>query len=180
MRPLLDLTVDLVEGYFRALLEAFFRHQVEPGGQLGPELERRAQTTMLDVPPASRLEAYVDAQASFGAHLLSIVNELDRSELRRRADGRSLCSHVGRPLPLFSLWERSLGASPFSGAYVVRGPHSEDQVRFSRSTLTAADKRFLVEKVLDAPWKGSAAIDLGPRYCRGAVGEGPGPIPAPN
>jgi hypothetical protein len=173
LRPLLDLPVDLSEGYFQALLEGFLRHQIETGGTLGPELRSRAQATMVDVPPAHRLEAYVDAQASFGAHLLSIVNELDRSELRRRAGGRSLCSHVGGPLPLFSLWERALGESPFPGAYVARGPHSEELVRFSRSTLTAADKRFLLERVLDAPWKGPAATDLGPRYCRGA-GVAPG------
>jgi hypothetical protein len=165
LRPLTELTVDLVEGYFHALLEGFLEHEVAAGSVLGQELRRRSATALPEVPAAHRLEAYLDAQASFAAHLLSIANELDRSETRRRAQGRSLCRHLGEPLPLFALWEQALGDAPYVGAYVVRGPHGEEHVQFSVSGISREDKRLMVERVLRAPWSGSAAGDLRPRLC---------------
>ncbi|HEV8629575.1 MAG TPA: hypothetical protein VGV61_04595 [Thermoanaerobaculia bacterium] len=166
LRPLADLPVDLSEAYFNALLEAYLRRQLGlPGSELGVELRRRALSTMTDVPVARRLEAYVDAQTSFGSHLLSVANELDRSQQRRQATGRSLCGLLSRPLPLFTLWERALGDGGYPGAYVLGGPPGEGALRFSRSVLTASDKRLMVERVLRAPWVGSVAADLTPRYC---------------
>jgi len=165
LRPVLDLTVDLCEAYFHALLEGYLlHHMAQPGDALGAELRRRAAITMTDVPAAQRYAAYLDAQASFGAHLLAVANELDRSERRRRAAGSSLCASLSRPLPLFVLWERVLGDDPYPGAYVTVAPGGEE-VRFSRSTLGRGDKRLLVERVLRAPWRGSAAADLAPRLC---------------
>ena len=168
LRPLLDLSVDLCQTYLQAILESHLRRQLASGGGVGEELRRRALATMTDVPPPYRVDAYLDAQASFGAHLLALANEIDRNELRRRAAGRSLCPLLERPegpLPLMQLWERTFGDEGFPGAYVERGTHGEARVRFSRSTLSRDDKRFLVARVLGAGWTGSPAADLRPRYC---------------
>lgn len=174
LRPVLDLTVDLCEAYFHALLEGYLvRHMAQPGDPLGAELRQRAFTVMTDVPDPQRYAAYQDAQASFGAHLLAVANELDRSERRRRTHGGSLCASLSRPLPLFALWERVLGDDRFQGAYVV-GPEGNEQVRFSHTSLARADKRLLVERVLRAPWRGSAAADLAPRLCAGSTALGRG------
>ncbi len=159
-----DLTVDLSEPYFHALLEAYLWGRLQqPAGELDAEIRLRATTTMTDVPSAHRLEAYVDALASFGAHLLSVANELDRSEQRRRARGSSLCSLVGQPLPLFRLWERVLGDGGYPGSYVDTA--TGDEVRMSHGVLGGVDKRLLVERVLGVSWGGSAAVDLAPRLC---------------
>ncbi len=167
LRPVLDLTVDLAEPLFDALLESRLERELAlPQSDLAAELRRRAEATMVDVPARHRLAAYLDAQASFGAHVLAVANELDRSEARRRATGGSLCRVLDRPLPLVQLWERMLaGDGPYPGAYVDRGPHGETSVRFSRSTLTREDKRLLLERILRAPWTGAIAHDLEPRYC---------------
>jgi hypothetical protein len=168
LRPVLDLQVDLAEPLFSALLESRLERELAlPQSELAAELRRRAEATMVDVPERHRLAAYLDAQASFGGHVLAVANELDRSEARRRAAGGSLCRVLDRPLPLLQLWERMLaGDEPYPGAYVDRGPHGETSVRFSRSTLTRDDKRLLLERVLRAPWTGGIAHDLEPRYCR--------------
>jgi hypothetical protein len=168
LRPVLDLQVDLAEGLFHALLASRLERELAlPQGELAAKLRRRAEATMVDVPARHRLQAYLDAQASFGAHVLAVANELDRSEARRRAAGASLCPLLGRPLPLLRLWERMLaGNEPYPGAYVDHGPHGEERVRWSRSTLGRDDKRLLVERVLRAPWTGAVAHDLEPGYCR--------------
>lgn len=168
LRPVLDLQVDLAEGLFHALLASRLESELaSPRSELAAELRRRAEATMVDVPARHRLEAYLDAQASFGAHVLAVANELDRSEARRHAAGGSLCPLLGLPLPLLQLWERMLaGNEAYAGAYVERGPHGEPRVRFSRSTLTRDDKRLLLQRVLRTPWNGAVAHDLEPRYCR--------------
>lgn len=168
LRSVLDLPVDLAEGLFHALLASRLERELSlPKSELAAELRRRADSAMLDVPPRHRLEAYLDAQASFGAHALAVANELDRSEARRRAAGGSLCPLLGRPLPLLQLWERMIaGDEPYPGAFVERGPHGEARVRFSQSTLGRDDKRLLLDRLLRAPWTGAIAHDLAPRYCR--------------
>jgi hypothetical protein len=55
-----------------------------------------------------------------------------------------------------------LGDDRYPGAYVV-GPPGHERVRFSRWGLDREDKRLLVERVLRASWRGSAAGDLAPR-----------------
>src|SRR4051812_17967056 len=165
LKPVLDMPVDLCENFFYALLDAHLRRQIGlPPSALGRELRRRAELTMSDVPHPHRVEAYLDAQASFGAHLLSVANELDRSELRRRRAGSSLCRVMNRPLPLVGLWEQIFGPAPYTGAYVRGGPRGEGRVYWSRASLTADDKRFLLTRVLHSTWTGSAS-DLVTRYC---------------
>jgi len=169
LRPVDDMPVDVCESYFYALLDAYLRRQVGlPRSWLGHELQRRAELTMVDVPRAHRVEAYLDAQASFGAHLLAVANELDRIDRRRHERGRSLCRVLDRPLPLVELWESILGAAPYFGAYFEGSPLGDEAVHWSRSTLTAADKRFLLDSVLHTHWSDrSARSDLEARYCSG-------------
>jgi hypothetical protein len=87
-------------------------------------------------------------------------------EGRRKPAGRSLCAVIDKPLPLFELWRGVLGPAEYAGAYLEQpAGGGEEQVRFSRSHLSADDKRFLVESVLGAEWTGSIDHDLRPRYC---------------
>lgn len=159
--PVVDMPVDVGEGYFHALLDGHLRRELgRPAGALSAELRRRADEAMADVPEEDRVEAYIDALASFGSHLLAVTNELERKELQR-SDSGGLCPLLGRRLPLLDLWERIFTTEPYPGAYVTRG----GQVRFSQSTLRWEDKRFLLERVLEDRWSGSIVDDLGPRYC---------------
>jgi hypothetical protein len=167
LRPVEDMQVDVCEPYFHALLDAYLRRQIGmPRSALGHELRRRAELAMPDVPRRHRVEAYLDAQASFGAHLLSVANELDRSARRHRARGRSLCHVIDRPLPLLRLWNAVLGGAQYPGAYAIdTAPGNSGEVYLSRSVLSVDDKRFLVDQVLHEDWSGSVERDLAPRLC---------------
>jgi hypothetical protein len=139
--PVVDMPVDASERYFHALLEAHLRREAaDPATALGRQLRRGAVRTMRDVPVAARLDAYVDALASFGSHALSVANELERKELQRRDRG-GVCPLLAGPRP-----------APLA-------------VCFSRAILTPEDKRLLTRRVLRVDWSGSPARDFAPRYC---------------
>jgi hypothetical protein len=161
--PVVDMPVDASERYFHALLEAHLRREAaDPASALGRQLRRGAVRTMRDVPVAARLDAYVDALASFGSHVLSVANELERKELQRRDRG-GVCPLLAgpRPAPLVALWRQMFASGRYSGAYLdARGA-----VCFSRAILTPEDKRLLTRRVLRVDWSGSPARDFAPRYC---------------
>ena len=99
------------------------------------------------------------ANASYGSHLLSLANEVERLERRRRARGGSdLCQLIEGRVGLLGFWERAF-VGPFAGsAFDSRG---EEVVRW----LADADKRQLVEEVFGGAWRGDAVADFGARYC---------------
>jgi hypothetical protein len=161
--PVVEMPVDVCEGYFNALLQAHLRRQLgRPASEVGWQIRQQAPLAMPDVPRAQQVEAYLDALASFGSHVLSVANELERKEVQRRGRG-GLCPLLGRQLPLMRLWERMFATDGYPGAYVDAG----GRVRFSRAVLRPEDKRFVVEQVLRSPWRGSVAADHAPRYCKG-------------
>ena len=160
--PVVDMPVDVSEYYFHALLEAHLRRQLgRAGGEVSQHIRARAPAVMTDVPPDRRVEAYVDALASFGAHLLAVANEFERKDAQRRSRG-GVCPLLGRRLPLTELWDRMFAGEPYAGDYFSGG-----RVATSRSVLAPADKAFLVGSVLGSGWRGSVSNDLGPRYCDG-------------
>ena len=160
---LVDMPVDVCEHYVHALLEAHLRRQLaQPATPVARAIRERAPAAMPDVPRERQVEAYVDALASFGSHLLSVANELERKDEQRRDRG-GLCPLLDRPLPLIALWDRMFTSEAYPGSY--EGPGG--RVLLSRSVLASEDKRFLLDAVLRSPWKGRVREDLGPRYCRG-------------
>ncbi|HVS01171.1 MAG TPA: hypothetical protein VMT16_00230 [Thermoanaerobaculia bacterium] len=161
-----DMPVDVAEHYFHALLVAGLERAAgDPASEIGSALRQRAEARMADLPPPHRLEAFVDALASFGSHLLAMANELERQEARRRARSSSLCGHLDRDVPLLRLWEDAFAAAPYPGGYAVAEPGAPGRLRYSRATLSPADKRLLVATVLAGRWRGEARADFGPRFC---------------
>jgi hypothetical protein len=170
--PVAEMPIDIAEYYFNALLEAHLQRQIgHPGTALGREIRQRAAATMTDVPLEHRVEAYVDALASFGSHLLSVANELERKHVQRASRG-GLCPLLDRDVPLLRLWERIFSSARYPGAYLA----AAGSVRWSRAVLTARDKQLMLESVLGSEWNGSVHQDLAPRYC---AGQERGVVPLP-
>ena len=163
LRPVDELTVDDAEYLFRALLGARLETAVLRRDALGAELVSRS-AVLRSAPAALRIEAYVDAQASFGSHLVSLLTEIARKERQRRLLGKSLCPALGRDVPLFRLWGVAFGGGAFPGSYAM----SLGEMVVTRSTseiLSAEDRRWFVEEVLGMPWTGDPELDLSPVLC---------------
>ncbi len=161
-----SMPVDVAEYYFHALIDA--RLGLEPSG-IDPAWQEwlvgRADLLMADVPGMLRLAAYRAAVTDFGAHILSIVNELERLQRRGRASGRDVCRFVRNPASLFGLWERSFDIGAFAGHY----PTPEDVPDFDGSGFLARrDKITFVRDVLGVEWIGDATLDFAD-FCSGSL-----------
>ena len=160
------MPVDVSEHYFHALLEAYLDLEVEhASGIYGAAVAERAAVVMTDVPPRHRREAYLSAVAEFGSHILSLANEVERSEKRQRAAGKDLCALVDHPATLFGLWRRSFHESPYSGGYFLSPePGSETAAASrwvrSRRFLESRDKELFLQHVLAGFWSGEARSDF--------------------
>ncbi len=154
------MPVDVAEYYFHALIEASLDLELEHGSPYAAWVKQRATELMADVPPAHRLAAYSSALSDFGAHLLSIRNEISRAAERQAASGRDVCRHLDRPASLFGLWRRSLDTGSYPGGYSSVLSEAPGAVRpcwrQSRNALERVDKdRFLAE-LLGVAWSGGA------------------------
>ena len=144
------MPVDVAEYYFHALLEASL-DLGSGGAAYAAWAEARAAELMSEVPAAQRRQAYRAALSDFGAHLLSIANEISRAARRQAAAGRDICrllgvrpSHrttprpeglgqerdpedrvtgaLGRPASLFGHWERSFSGGNYRDGYHLSSP----------------------------------------------------------
>lgn len=161
--PVSRMPVDVAEYYFHALLEARLdQARRSEASDLGVVMARRAEQSMADVPAPHRLTAYSEAAADYGAHLLSIANEISRLAERHAAKGSSLCHLIEHPASLFGLWRRSFASASYPGRYPRIDP--DDPVArtwvASRSALTAEDKRFIAARILRSHWTGDPAQDF--------------------
>ncbi|MEM7583878.1 MAG: hypothetical protein AAF560_10895 [Acidobacteriota bacterium] len=156
--PLTRMPVDVAEYYFHALLAARFALEASDSASDWQRWSRqRAELLMAEVPAAQRLTAYRAALSDFGAHLLSIINEIERLQHRRRPGGREICRLVGSPASLFGLWERSFQERAFAGHYPVAS--SSPDSGWS-AVLEPQDKIAFVREVLGVAWSGEAATDF--------------------
>ncbi len=115
---------------------------------------------MTEAPPAQRTAAYASALADFGAHLLSMRNEIARLAEHQVAAGRDLCRLLDQPASLFGLWRRSLDAGRYPGGYFVSEAGGPPRWVISRQALEHTDKdRFLTE-VLGVTWTGEPREDF--------------------
>lgn len=171
-----DVPVDSASWLYGALVEAALRD--DSFADRRAEAERRARSTLPEVPEAQRLDVFAEAAAAFLGHALSVVHEIARHERRRRSRGSSLCGRFDVPSSLFGLWRGSIfGAERYTGFYRAPGPegHGPDDGGpndggpegdgrgswvESRSALSVDDRRWLARALLDRAWTGEPAKDF--------------------
>ncbi len=153
-----QMPVDVAEYYFHALIEAAL--DIERESAYAGFMGERAVELMAEVPVTHRSSAYGSALADFGAHLLSIRNEIARLAERRAAAGGDLCGLLDQPASLFGLWRRSIDSGTYAGSYFSAGDDGPPRWVQSRRALDRSDKdRFLAE-ILGVDWSGDPARDF--------------------
>ncbi len=158
--PLSRMPVDVAEYYFHALLGAALDRRRSGDSSYSAWTAERAAELMADVPEEQRLDVYAAALSDFGAHLLSVHNEISRAAQRQAARGRDVCRLLESPASLFGLWRRSLEGGSYFGSYqVVEGSGGPRAAR-SRQALAGSDKRRFLAEVLGVTWSGDPAADF--------------------
>ena len=159
-----QMSVDVAEYYFHALLDGRLDLEVRrPDSSYREVVASRAGELMGDVPERFRQAAYLSAVSDFGAHLMSIANEIVRAFRRQSAVGRDLCQLIDQPSSLFGLWTRSFRDGAYTGRYLDTGEaNAGERPRWeeSQEPLTVGDKKMLVQEILKASWSGDAAQDF--------------------
>lgn len=169
------MSVDVAEYYLHALLDGRLDLESrQPGAAYPAQAAERADLLMQDVPPDLRWSAYLAAASDFGAHVLSIANEIERMARRHEAAGRDLCRSIDQPASLFGLWSWSFASGSYLGHYLI----SEDgggalSWRQSRESLARHDKDLLLRSILRVAWSGEPREDFR-QLCpaAGSVGDG--------
>ncbi|MCP3963228.1 MAG: hypothetical protein GY719_35760 [bacterium] len=152
-----DMPVDVAEHYFHALLESAIK-----GSAYAASVSPRAHELMLDVPESRRLQAYLAAAGDFGAHALSIANELHRAARRQAAAGKDLCELIDHPATLFGSWRRSFAHGLYHGRYLppATPENAASEWATSRVALEEEDKLRFTRDVLGSSWTGDPARDF--------------------
>ncbi len=168
-----QMPVDVAEYYFHAVLEGRLDLEMRRRSSAYADLvDERAGELMSDVPPRFQRTAYLAAVSDFGAHVLSIANEIMRASRRQNAAGRDLCRLVEQPASLFGLWTRSFVSTAYPGHYLLPGdanPGDPPRWQQSREPLTRRDKEMLIRGILGSDWSGEVSHDFG-WLCPPAVG----------
>lgn len=200
-RPFSKLAVDVSEGLTHALLEAWLDHRFGQTAEsavagniqaeFATQLHRRADERMAEVPAPLRPAAFASALADFGAHLLSIANEIYRASERARHRGHDPCRWLDTGIPLFGLWQRSLEEGAYAGRYPAlpedrdygeeegSEPASAITVipasawRTTRATLDHSDKLWLLGHLQPGAWTGDPGEDFAD-LCSGSGAPEPG------
>ena len=169
LREAPEMSVDVAEYYFHALLEARFDLVEGRGGSAyGSYVVARSANLLADVPESQRGAAYLDAVADFGAHVLSLVQEILRIESRHRPSGArpgsEVCRLLDHPASLFALWRTSLQHGAFVGQFeaerVSAGEADDDRWVISRHPLAWRDKENFLREVFGRAWTGDPAQDF--------------------
>ncbi len=152
------MPVDVAEYYFHALLEASLDLDRAAGSRYATWTRQRASELMADVPEAQRPDSYLGALSDFGAHLLSMRNEVWRLAKRQAAAGRDVCRHLDSPASLFGLWRQSIEQGAYFGSYYL--PAGGGVPSQSRRPLTRSDKARFLTEILGVVWAGDPATDF--------------------
>ncbi len=168
LAPSSSMAVDVAEYYYHALLEAALDLEMADGSSYAAWVEARAAKLMTAVPEAQRLSVYAAALADFGAHLLSIRNELARLAERQGAAGRDLCRLVDRPASLFGLWRRSFVDGPYAGGAFVSDGTGLPRWQEGEQPIERVDKDRFVAEVLGVDWEGEPKGDFAEMCGNGA------------
>lgn len=161
LRTIDELPIDAAEYLLHALIEALLDRLQQQ--DLPPAWLVAAEQTFADIPQEYRREAAIEAYADFGAHLISLANEIERraADQERRA---ALCGVATRGVGLFALWSGSFQRQPFPASY-YRSASSEpgalpaERIYSAVSLPRVLRERFVAE-VLGRPWRGDAMADF--------------------
>lgn len=155
----LEMTPDVVEYWCHALLLAHLHLEVVEGdGEYGAFVRRRAAAYYPEVEPEAAVGLMVTALASFGSHVLSLANEIERA--RRRRPDADLCGLVRARKLHFAAWARAFGDEEYVG---VAGEAAGEA--YPRRAIAKADKQAFVQYVLEGRWSGDPEVDFGRRLC---------------
>ena len=161
LTPPPHMAVDIAEYYFHALLEAALDLELHAAeSPYAVWMEARAAERMTAVPEAQRLPIYVSALAEFGAHLLSIRNELTRVAERQAVAGRDLCRQLDREASLFGLWHRGFASGRYAGRAFVSNGAGPPRMTPGRQPLERVDKDRFVREILGVDWVGEPRRDF--------------------
>ncbi len=151
------MPVDVAEYYFHALIEAALDHDRDSA--YGEWTTERATELMTEVPEPHRRSAYASALADFGAHLLSIRNEISRLAERRDVDG-DLCRLISVPASLFGLWRRSVEDGAYAGGYFAAEGAGPPRWITTQQALERADKERFLAEIFGVTWSGDPRLDF--------------------
>ncbi len=152
------MPVDVAEYYFHALIEAALDHDRD--STYGEWMTARATELLAGVPEVHRRSAYAAAVADFGAHLLSIRNEISRLAERRKSDGGDLCRLLDQPASLFGLWRRSVEDGAYAGGYFAAEGAGSTRWITTRQALERADKERFLAEIFGVAWSGDPRRDF--------------------
>ncbi|MCB0394362.1 MAG: hypothetical protein KDD25_07370, partial [Bdellovibrionales bacterium] len=147
-------TIDMSTPFFEALWHSFYEWKIRRDSAWSNNQKNNAQKIYLDVPSNKRLETYIDAQAQWVGHMLSIAHSLNRSFARNP----KLCDNS--QLPLFRLWERNFIDTHFFGGYY----NGKDWVD-SHTNLPESSRGEINRIGFQAAYVGNVQIDFFLRYC---------------
>lgn len=147
-----EMPLDVSEYLFSALLEATF----DLGGEDLPLILReRGRKVMSEAPDGQRLNAYLAAMTDFGAQVMSVALELQRTMQRLGAQGKDHCPAVDHPATLFGQWGRLFSGAEFRGRYIDEGRQA-----FLTQSLAGGDKELFLKAILQADWSGEIRADF--------------------
>ena len=149
-----SLSLDVADALMYSILLAAFDGLVQGGATWATDLD------------FDRLQGL----AAFGAHVVALRNEIERSQRRRLERGRSgLCEQLRAGAGLFQLWKAVMDPSrPFLvDSFQSSLPTPGQAPGRGVMEVSPAEKRLVVEKLLEVEWSGDPKADLGASYCTG-------------
>lgn len=164
-----QMAVDVAEHLFKAQLLFLLQQEVAATSEYGFWAKGRANVLFDQIEPEHRLGAYLEAISDFGAHLLSMANEIRRHMERARARGVDPCRLLAPTVPLARLWAGSFGTEGYYPGGYWQEPtlrQSTGSWRMTRKSLAKEDKTTFLRQILKEPWHGDASRDLA-SLCRG-------------
>lgn len=157
------MALDQAEHYFNALLGARVDTLVAETAW-ADAVDRRAEALMAEVPADQRRDAYLAAGVDFGSHLLATAHEVGRHV--RRKGPKALCRILDHPATLFGAWRRAFEGGQYPGRWTEASAGgatafaAPGRSRTTGAVLTAADKTWVVERILEMPWAGDPRADF--------------------
>jgi hypothetical protein len=169
LRPLAELPVDAVEYASHAILEALLDRTAAPHPPAEDQLAVQAAAWFPDLPAEYRRGALIEAYADFGAHLVSLANQIRRSQSTAPTVER-FCLAASRGVGIFTLWRGAFDRQPFPGSYYQVVPEQAGALPgeriYSAHSLPGIARRSFVRDILRQAWTGDPVADLLEEPCR--------------
>ncbi len=149
-----DMTPDVAAPFFEAVFLKWVNQERKSNPSYRNWMNSEAQRVYTDIPREKRLEVFLDAQAQWVGHMMSIVILIERSYNRI---GNRLCERF--ETPIFRMWERNFVDTHFFGGY-----YSRNRWTHTGKNLLREHRVALTSSVFEERWVGQARMDF-QRYC---------------